>query len=194
MHLPRLIALSALVLSASVVPQRASAQKVGSASFAPTRVPAREVPGPSTRQRVGNWMMVGGGALLLAGWGTNALGGLGAGVDCTFGFGFGGRLGGGGSGCNHDAAWEDFRTLSLVPVVGPYAQLALLPDGARDGGWPGWLVASAIVQTTGLALLIAGLVTRLRGAGPPEPRPGPTLSVLPTITPDGAGLSVSSSF
>jgi hypothetical protein len=194
MHFFRFITCSLVLLSASSVSRQAVAQDPGVELTAPTRVPGRELPSPSTPEIVGNWMLVGGGALLLAGWGTNALGGLGAGVDCSIGF-YGGSLGGtGGGGCNHDARWEDFRTWSLVPVVGPHVQLALLPEEGRGGGWPGWLIASAIIQTSGLALLIAGLVTKLRAPNPAKPKDPPAFLVTPIVSADGAGLSVSSAF
>jgi len=177
-------------------PQAVEAQKTGAdALSSPLRVPGTSSPAPSRRATISTWLMVGGGALLGAGWATNALGGLGAGWGCSGGGG-GGSLGsyyGGGGGCQHSEAWENFRSLSLIPVAGPFAQLAALPDDARgDGnGWTGWLIASAAVQMSGLALILVGMAMKLGDLATPAED---AIVLMPTLSPDEAGLSVSGRF
>jgi hypothetical protein len=193
MHFLRAFAFAVVLVVLAGASRRAAAQDYGAAALtAPVSVPGRELPPRSTREIAGNWLMIGGGALLVAGWGTNAPAGFGAGWGCSGGGGGVGFSWGGGS-CQHDADWEEFRLWSYAPVIGPWAQLALLPEGGRDNAWTGWLVASAVVQTTGLALLIAGLVTRLGMPDPTEDKPS-SFAVTPSVSPDGASLTLTSSF
>ncbi|MBX7194302.1 MAG: hypothetical protein K1X94_19760 [Sandaracinaceae bacterium] len=79
-----------------------------------------------------------------------------------------GALGGcsGPGGPAFDPAWSDFRAFSLVPIAGPWVQLALLPD--TNNLWPFWLVLDGLVQAGGLVALLAGAIDEAtRGGGPP---------------------------
>jgi len=56
--------------------------------------------------------------------------------------------------------WESFRYLGLVPVLGPWIQLAIKPSGLSDDSWGPYLVVNGILQAGGLALLIVGASVR----------------------------------
>ncbi len=192
-------AFSFLLLASSVValapPAHAQWKDGATALTAPSRVPGRQLQARrSLRGVVGPWMMVAGGALLVGGWGANALAGFSAGVECSIGIGFYGYSGGGGgSGCQHNPQWESFREWSLVPVVGPYMQLATLPEDGRGGAWPGWTIASAVLQTSGLALVLAGLIATLLAPDTEDEKP-PPFAIAPVISPSQVGVNLRSTF
>jgi hypothetical protein len=100
-----------------------------------------------------------------------------------------GRLGGcsGSSDPAFDAAWGDFRAFSLVPLVGPWLQLAVLPTASNF--WPFWLVLDGLVQASGFVALLGGIIDEATRAtaGPTRPR------VSAWLSPQLAGLSVSGS-
>lgn len=80
-----------------------------------------------------------------------------------------------------DPAWSTFRTLGLVPLIGPWMQLAAIPDGVDGTAWRGWLLVDGLLQATGLGLLIAAAAMDVPDA--------PSLAIVPWAGPDGGGLA-----
>ena len=54
------------------------------------------------------------------------------------------------------AEWDAVRGAGPVPLVGPWAQLALLPEGAE--GWIAPLVMNGFVQAASFALMLVALL------------------------------------
>jgi hypothetical protein len=79
-----------------------------------------------------------------------------------------------------DPAWSSFRALGVVPLVGPWLQMAAIPSGADGTTWIGWLLIDGLAQATGLGLLFAAATTDVPDA--------PSLAIVPWTGPDGGGL------
>lgn len=132
---------------------------------------------PRPRRSLG--LLIAGPIVLAVPWLLNGIAGLFAGVHISFG----------SSGAPDDARWDAFRWAGFIPLFGPWIELAIKPTRFDQDGWGGWLVLNGLLQATGLGILIAGIVQQS------EPAPDePYVSVLPTVGPDGAGLSVSGRF
>lgn len=83
-----------------------------------------------------------------------------------------------------------FRWVSFVPLAGPWIQLGIMgPSTFGRDAWGLWFVADGLLQATGLALLIAGLVLSAESEAEE-----PDVIVLPTASSDGAGLMVRGRF
>lgn len=81
----------------------------------------------------------------------------------------------------------------FIPAVGPFIQLAYVNRHDYFGLSPlcdASLVADGVIQTVGLALLIAGAVTRQHGDG----HGTSDIAVAPLLTPGGSGLMVRGRF
>lgn len=92
--------------------------------------------------------------------------------------------------------WDAFRAWGLLPLAGPWIQLAIKPDtGGRDG-WDPYLVIDGILQAGGLTMLILGLAIQERHEVyvDNERAPGPQFAVLPMVTPEYSGLSLAGIF
>jgi hypothetical protein len=164
--------------------------------LAAARMLGRLLPGPSAQRTWddaparprggvrGIGLIVGGAVVLGATWALNIIGGLFGGYHDTSWV----DLWDGDSGCCgvFDPAWDNFRAASLVPVAGPWIQLALLPD--YENGWPVWLVADGLGQIAGLTMLIIGIEQASHGAQA-EP-----IALLPMISPEASGLMLSGTF
>lgn len=55
--------------------------------------------------------------------------------------------------------WDAFRLSSLIPVAGPWIELAAKPTSFDNDGWAEWLILDGLLQLTGATLLIIGAVT-----------------------------------
>lgn len=142
----------------------------------PTEPPAREHHSRPTG------LMIGGIAMFAGGWIAGLLIGVFGGYhdrSCI-------DLWGGGCslppGTSWDPAWDNFRASSLVPLIGPWIQLAVKPPS--DDGWPEWLVADGLLQAAGFAMMIAGIVI-FDEAG----EQGTSVTVVPSVAPGQAGLT-----
>lgn len=88
----------------------------------------------------------------------------------------------------YQAGWESFRGLGLIPVAGPWIQLATKPTGFSEDGWAPYLVLDGLLQTAGLVMLVLGATIQtehtvyaaLEESG---------FAILPTAGEDGAGLA-----
>ncbi len=80
-----------------------------------------------------------------------------------------------------DGAWDDFRVVGTIPIVGPWVQLAIAPT--PPNGWIPWLAVDGILQGLGAALLIAGTTVQIDDA-----------SATPWVGADGAGLRLAGTF
>lgn len=80
-----------------------------------------------------------------------------------------------------DGAWDAFRVVGAIPVVGPWIQLAIAPT--PPNGWIPWLVVDGILQGVAAGLLIAGAAIHIEDT-----------AVTPWAGPDRAGLALDGTF
>jgi hypothetical protein len=168
-------------------PMEASAQEPTAPQpalvFAPE--PTAPTPAPASIEETRtNWALIAPGIGMLAGgYVLNLVTGLLGGVHVCFNIGV--------TSCDPPppTSWSAFNAWSVVPVIGPWAQLAAFPEALGDNpGWIAWLVTMGALEAAGLTLLIVGLAT-------PQPsRRRDALSVLPSVRGDGAGLTVLGAF
>lgn len=134
-------------------------------------------------------LLISGAVILGVGWITAALIGLFGGYEdrsCLSGWGCTPPPPGGTS---WRPAWDNFRATSLLPLVGPWIQLAVKPEG--DDMWPVWLIANGVIQATGAVLLAVGIAL-FDGSGDREE--GTTALVLPDVGMDRAGVTLLGTF
>jgi len=93
-----------------------------------------------------------------------------------------------------DAGWDEFRLAAILPVAGPWVQLALKPTDFRNDAWGPWLIANGIWQGVGTILLIAGIATIGDDEVPTAEIEGVRFAVLPNFAPDQMGLSLVGEF
>lgn len=136
-------------------------------------------PPPARRSRAHLGLIISGAVVLGVGWIVNIIPGLFAGTD-PFG--------------SDDAGWDEFRVASILPIAGPWVQLALKPTDFRNDGWGPWLIANGIWQGAGAALLIAGLATIGDEEVPVAEIEGVRFAVLPNLAPDQMGLTIAGAF
>lgn len=86
--------------------------------------------------------------------------------------------------------WESFRYAGLIPIAGPWIQLALKPGTLNDDGWGTYLVIDGLLQAGGLTMLILGATITETVTVYGDSRTGPSLSF--GIAP--GGLSASGTF
>ncbi len=136
--------------------------------------------------RTPRWLMVGGGVALAAAYAVNGL--ISALAGTTVGF-CAGSLGcsSGGS----DPAWDPFRLYALIPLAGPWAQLATKPTAFGQDDWGPYLIGAGVIQLAGTLLLISGAVLEARGE--PESS-GPPVAVAPWIGDGTFGLLAAFAF
>ncbi len=148
--------------------------------YTPAPAPA---PPPARRSRAHLGLIISGAVVLGVGWIVNIIPGLFAGTD-PFG--------------SDDPGWDGFRLASLLPIAGPWVQLALKPTDFRNDAWGPWLIANGIWQAlvcTAVGLVIAGLATIGDEDVPATAEIGGVrMAVLPDLSPDRMGLSVVGSF
>lgn len=144
---------------------------------APVLVAPEPVPARRSHTQVG--LIVSGAVVLGVGWIVNFFTGLLAGTDLFDG---------------SSALWDDFRLTSLIPIAGPWVQLAVKPTDFRQDLWGPWLIFNGIWQGAGAVLLIAGLATIGDEEVAVAETNGVRWSLLPTVTPTSGGLSVVGSF
>jgi len=186
---------AAFVLSICVCPSFVSAQTTSpqiiivngqsSVMTPPSPPPAQTVPPPveappERGSRVGQTLAITGGAVLGGGWVFGIIIGLFGGYHdrvCWIG-----PCSAGPS--SWDPAWDNFRATSLIPIIGPWVQLAVKPSS--EDGWPTWLVIDGIIQGVGTILMFVGIgiMTSDDDATPPP------VTVLPMLSPTTAGLMV----
>lgn len=149
-------------------------------AFAPSPEPIRaQRPARPQRDRTPLALTIAGAAMLGGGWVLNWFGGIFAGYStCLFG----------GCSSGFDPAWDGFRAASFVPVIGPWIQIAILPNYSNY--WPLWLVIDGLLQTAGAAMLIAGLSMDSGDEGEATPQ----VSILPSFGPDHARLDLVGTF
>ena len=148
----------------------------------PVYAPAYAQPAPAPRSHSGPniGLIVSGSVMLGVGWIVNFLIGIGAGTDPF---------------SNHSQpAWDTFRGTSFIPIAGPWVQLAVKPNGFTDDMWGGWLILDGLIQGAGTILLIAGIATSGGDDGATADQGGVRWTLLPTVGPGQAGLSMLGSF
>jgi hypothetical protein len=118
-------------------------------------------------------------AVLCGGWLLNTVGSLFSGLHVQFGPS--------AYGPTDDAGrWDTFRFTGIIPIVGPWIQIGIAPNGTRDAGWIAWLVGDGLMQALGLALVIAGVTIS-------EPR-REAIVLVPSGGPGQVGLMASGRF
>ncbi len=153
-----------------------AAPTTSASAFAPPPEPVRPArPQREHRDRTPLALTIAGAAMLGGGWVLNFFGGVFSGV-CL--------------GCSSSAVdrWDTFRAVSFIPVVGPWVQIAILPD--TSNWWPLWLVIDGLLQTAGLVMLIAGISL----LGNDDEPAAPTIALLPSLAPDHARLDLVGTF
>lgn len=132
--------------------------------------PPRRIVGYELRPRYG--MIAGGASMLGAAWVITAISALGAQATCSTTF------------LETSACRSTYWPL-YVPVAGPFIQTAYEPHPALKA----LLVFDGLVQGAGLALIIAGAVSRKR-----VPVYGDRLQITPMATLGGSGILASGRF
>ncbi len=90
-----------------------------------------------------------------------------------------------------DPAWDTFRGVSFIPVLGPLVQLAVKPTGFEEDDWATWLLIDEALQLTGLTLLILGIVLPSEDdGGMARVADGLELAVLPSLSTGQSGLTL----
>ena len=129
------------------------------------------------------WGMVIPGAILLgAGWVVNVF------VGSIVGL-IGGGLGG------SDAA-VDYFGFSLIPIIGPFAQIAYF-DFDRESGLLGYHIVLGLIQTLGFSLALIGTILQQEVREPLYVElddQGTSLSFMPYASPQAAGLGAALTF
>lgn len=141
--------------------------------------PVAEPAPPARRSRTQLGLIISGAVVLGVGWIVNIIPGLFAGTD-PFG--------------SDDPGWDGVRLASLLPIAGPWVQLALKPTEFREDYWGAWLIANGIWQGIGTVLLVAGLATIGDEEVPMAETGGVRWTMLPDIAPDHGGLTLVGSF
>lgn len=90
----------------------------------------------------------------------------------------------------YDPQWESFRYAGLIPLAGPWIQMALKPGSLNDDGWGTYLIIDGLLQAGGLTMLILGATITETVTVYGDSRTGPSLSF--GIAP--GGLSASGTF
>ena len=159
----------------------ASAAYVPLGTPAPSPAPVEPVDAAAPRRRGGGniGLIVAGAALLGAGWVLNFIGGLLAGTHPGF-FGLGGR--------SPEPEWETFRYTSLVPIAGPWIQLAVKPTSFDRDEWGLWLIIDGLMQAAGTTMLLVAAVTA--GDDDDAPESGVELVLVPGVGPGLASLTL----
>jgi hypothetical protein len=85
----------------------------------------------------------------------------------------------------YEPGWEAFHGVGWIPVLGPWIQMGLKPGGLANDGWALFLSLDGLVQAAGWTLLIVGLTMDSGG----EPIESPDFAVLPSVSPNSAGLT-----
>lgn len=134
---------------------------------------------PHVVERANLALIITGSVLLGVSWVSNIFTGLFAGLEL---------FGSGGS-----SRWDTFRAMSLVPVAGPWAQLAAKPTSFDQDDWGTWLIINGLLQAGGLTMLIIGIATPSRQTIYAR-RTGPTFVLAPYATPSAAGLTLAGTF
>lgn len=84
--------------------------------------------------------------------------------------------------------WDTFRYLGIVPVLGPWIQMAVKPTSLDEDDWAYYLTINGIIQAVGTTMLVLGIaipVTRTVYAENGESE-GIDLAIVPT----GNGISL----
>lgn len=166
----------AMVVSASA--SRASAQT--QIVYVPSETYAQPMMEPEDETRPNLGAIIPGAVLLGVGWIANFIVGLPAGDDPFVSGGAGDE-------------WDAFRLASIIPVAGPWVQLAVKPTDFDQDYWATWLIIDGLLQAAGLTVLIVGIATPSHSRGRASV-PGPSLALRPSASPGHAGLSLVGSF
>lgn len=159
----RIMMVAALGLALASAPLRAEAQYTGDQGYGqPVSAPTTPAPVPHTEERVHVGMIVSGSVMLGVSWLLHAaivspLAGC-----CSAG---------------SDDEWHTFRWLGVVPVLGPWLQMAVKPGGLRSDDWATYLAVDGILQAGGLTLIILGATLTETVTVYADGRDGPTLSL-----------------
>ena len=133
-------------------------------------------PQPRTETRPIVGLIVAGAVVLGAGWITNI-------IVSAFA----------GAGSSWDS-WEPFRYTGLVPALGPWIQLALIPSGSGRDGWDQYLVTDGVIQLAGLTMLILGIAIPVEHTVYAQNGGGVQLGFVPNLSPHTAGGSLVGTF
>lgn len=125
--------------------------------------------------------LIGGAVSFGVGWIFNILFGLFAGYHtCVLGT----------CSSSFDPAWDGFRAASVLPIAGPWVQLAVRPNADADL-WDEWLILDGILQGVGAIFMFVGI--GIFASGEDEPAE-PAVTLMPLLSPSTAGLSLAGRF
>jgi hypothetical protein len=137
-------------------------------------------------------LMVGGALMLTAGWVSSFAVGLHEGPELFVA----------DEQLNRPRLWyEDFRTVSFIPIAGPWIALSQRDNNDFDrDGWGFWLIANGLLQAAGLTMFVSGAIAcSARDVRYSRRRTVQTVgrndvSVTPVASGDRLGLTVAGSF
>lgn len=90
--------------------------------------------------------------------------------------------------------WSTFRWTGVIPVVGPWVQMAVKPGSFDQDSWGGYLAVNGLLQAAGVTMFILGFVFQETETYYVEGEGDFRWAVMPTASPDGGGLSAVGQF
>ncbi len=184
-HIATIASVFVVAAVAALAPARAAAQGTPIVYVQTQQQYAQPAPVPvmeeADEERPNLALIIPGAVLLGVGWITNIIVGLPAGDDPF-------RAGGAGE------EWTAFRACSIIPVVGPWIQLAVQPTHFDQDSWGMYLIIDGLLQTAGLTLLVVGIATPRRESRYARRGNEIDLAITPSAGDGRGGLTLSGRF
>lgn len=101
---------------------------------------------------------------------------------------------GGYTGTGFQPDWATFRWTGVIPVLGPWIQMAVKPGSLEQDSWAGYLAVNGLLQAAGVTMFILGFVFQETETYYVEVEGDTRFAVMPTVNQDFAGLTAVGEF